>query len=62
MRVTPYQQLSLNGVTSYFPTHKPTLQEYDKCQQIEMTYKTLEWNPHSLSFMRQEDAMTDSFG
>jgi hypothetical protein len=27
-----------------------------------MMYEAPEWNPHSLSFIRQEEAMTDSFG
>jgi hypothetical protein len=54
--------LSLKGVTSYFPTRKPTLDEYNNCRCIDLTYESPEWNPHSLAFERQEEAMTDSSG
>ncbi len=54
--------LSLKGVTSYFPTRKPTLDEYNNCRCIEISYESPEWNPHSQSFARQEEAMTDGSG
>ena len=48
--------LSLHGVTSYFPTRKPTMAEWDdaKSHCIELTYDTPEWEPHSNTFHDQE--------
>jgi hypothetical protein len=54
--------LQLKGVTSYFPTRKPTQAEYDGCQQLELTYHTPEWNPHVASYEQQEDALLDPTG
>ena len=34
--------LQLKGVTSYFPTRKPTKHEFDTCPRIELTYLTPE--------------------
>ena len=52
--------LSLHGVTSYFPTRKPTQDEYDKADYdgsiIELTYDSPEWDPHSVTFNDQEVA------
>jgi len=51
--------LSLNGVTSYFPTRKPTQAEYDKAEDegstVDLTYDSPEWEPHSETFSNQED-------
>ena len=50
--------LSLHGVTSYFPTRKPTQSEYSEAEQsgsiIELTYDSPEWDPHSDCFNEQE--------
>ena len=50
--------LSLHGVTSYFPTRKPTLDEYNKADHddtiIDVTYDSPEWDPHSETFNNQE--------
>jgi hypothetical protein len=54
--------LLLKGVTLYFPTRRPTLGEYEQCRQIELIYEAPEWNPHSISFTRQEESMINSFG
>jgi hypothetical protein len=57
--------LSLHGTIQYFPTRKPSPDEYDQCPDThrhEMTYEMPDWNPHSLSFNRQEENMTDNFG
>ena len=54
--------LSLKGVTSYFPTRKPTKQEFKNCPRIQLTYLTPEWDPHSTSFQEQEEALMDNEG
>ena len=50
--------LSLNGVTSYFPTRKPTQEEYNKAEYddstVDLTYDEPEWDPHSDMFNDQE--------
>ena len=57
--------LALHGVTSYFPTRKPTRQEYEACdmdQILHLTSESLEWDPKSKHFQEQEEAMLDSDG
>ena len=56
--------LSLHGVTSYFPTRKPTVAEYENESTLkhELTYESPEWDPHCVDFSNQEDAWTDSVG
>ena len=54
--------LDLKGVTSYVPTRKPTKHEFDNCPRIELTYLTLEWDPHSTTFQEQEEALMDNKG
>jgi Reverse transcriptase (RNA-dependent DNA polymerase) len=58
--------LSLHGITSYFPTRKPTeeeLQRYsDNGDYIELTAESPEWDPHSLQFADLESRMTDRYG
>ena len=39
--------LELKGVTSYFPTRKPTKHGFDNFPRIELTVLTPEWDPHS---------------
>ena len=50
--------LSLHGVTSYFPTRKPTQDEYRQAEHsgsvIELTYDSPDWDPHTDSFNEQE--------
>ena len=50
--------LSLKGVTSYFNTRKPTLQEYEmaekECRSYDLTYDSPDWDPHSTSYHDQE--------
>ena len=60
--------MSLHGVTSYFPTRKPTLQEYynstnkEEGVQCELTYETPDWDPQDEMFSTQEDNMVNSQG
>ena len=52
--------LELKGVTSYFPTRKPTKHEFDNCTRIELSYLTPEWDPHSTTFQEQEETLMDN--
>ena len=57
--------LSLSGVTSYFPTRKPTRQEWENTDLslcIELTAEDPEWDPHTNRFSEQEATMLDSNG
>ena len=57
--------LSLHGVTSYFPTRKPTRDEYEKSEldyRLELTSESPEWEPSTTRFQEQEDAMLDPNG
>ena len=55
--------LSLDGVTSYFPTRKPTRDEYENAERrYQLTYGAPEWNPASSTFQDQEEEMTDHKG
>ena len=61
--------LSLDGVTSYFPTRKPTIQEYeDGCNPdteslcFELTSELPEWDPHTSDFKDQESRLTFQSG
>jgi hypothetical protein len=55
--------LALKGVISYFPSSKPTKEEFeltdlDLC--LDLTYESPEWDPSSSMFGEQEAAMLDS--
>ena len=58
--------LSLDGVTSYFPTFKPAAEEFESANEgddlFELTYAEPEWDPHDADYARQEDAMIDPDG
>ena len=57
--------LSLDGVVSYFPTRKPTWDEYNGTPEervIHMTASSPEWDPSSNRFSQEEDAMLDRDG
>ena len=57
--------LSLRGVTSYFPTRRPTRQQWENSDldcQIELTAESPEWDPGTTIFAEQEAQMTDSNG
>jgi hypothetical protein len=58
--------LMLDGVTSYFPTFKPTKEQYETAQEGDnmfvLTYDSLEWDPHEKWFSEQENSMVDSRG
>ena len=55
--------LSLKGVTSYFPTRKPTKEEYERAStRFELTSEAPEWNPCTILFSDQEEALVDDSG
>ena len=59
--------LALHGAKSYFPTRKPTMEEYNKSTQddgvqCELTYETPDWDPLDNTYNNQEENMMDSQG
>ena len=55
--------LSLKGVTSYFPTRKPTQAEYEAAEdEFHLTYQSPQWDPADPYYCRQEDSMLDHQG
>jgi hypothetical protein len=54
--------LSLKGIVSYFPSRKPTKEEFDKCSHIELTSDEPEWDPHNGTYSQGELAMTGDDG
>ena len=59
--VTP---LALKWVTSYLPSRKPRVSEYEdeSTLHINLTSKAPVWEPSETSFSEQEDTMTDFRG
>jgi hypothetical protein len=52
---TPYViPLSLRGVTSTFPTRKPTVAEYESLPHLTLTCADLPWDPHDPVFANEE--------
>ncbi len=56
---TPF---TLRGVTSTFPTRKPTRAEFATCRRFDLTSPEPEWDPASTTFQEQEEAMVDARG
>ena len=56
--------LSLRGVTSYFPTRKPSQQEHESHTGSvhELTAEEPEWNPHASDYEGQESALVGMDG
>lgn len=55
--------LSIKGVTSYFPTRKPTKQEYEESEQrYVLTSDSPEWNPSESDYSALERSMTNTRG
>ena len=55
----------MKGVFSYFPTRKPTREEYEACtldNRIKLTNQDSEWDPSTTNFEEQESNMVDSDG
>ena len=47
---------------SYFPTRKPTQEEFDTCPCVPLTYDTPARDLHSEQFHEQEDTLLDRNG
>ena len=55
--------LSLHGIISYFPTRKPSKQEYEQSEDhYKLTGESPEWDPSSPSFSKQESLLLDLRG
>ena len=57
--------LMLHGITSYFPTRKPTISEYensDMDHRINMTSADMPWDPMATHYGEQEEQMLDRKG
>ena len=54
--------LHLHGVTSYFTSRKPTMEEYNNCTHFSATAVDPEWNPRDPYFSSQEDALLTKGG
>ena len=52
----------MKGVTSYFPTRKPTKEEFNSCPRFDLTYEAPTWDPHSETFKQQEEVLLDNHG
>ena len=48
--------LRIHGVTSYFPTRKPSQEEFETGDRFELTTETPEWDPHDPTYAQQEDS------
>ena len=53
---------ALCGVTSYIPTCKPSIEEFETCPRIELTCESPEWDPHLETIKHQEVALLDNKG
>jgi len=55
--------LLLRGVTSYFPSRKPSKKEFTKAKAeriISLPKEDIEWDPNNVRFARAEESMVDS--
>jgi hypothetical protein len=51
--------LSLWGIFSYFPTHAPTNEQVDACDDVFLLTPNGIWNPHSDAYVKNEENMLD---
>ena len=57
--------LELHGVTSYFPSRKPTKEEYENTPEdlrVELTAEAPDWDPALKMFQQEEEAMLQADG
>ena len=55
--------LAIRGVTSCFPTRKPTKAELATCMRFDLTSEDPEWDPQSIAYQEQEEATgVDAYG
>ena len=51
-------RMKLDGIFSYFPTHKLTMDELEECEYMEMVYLSpdaAQWNPYDEEYAESED-------
>jgi hypothetical protein len=46
--------LMIHGVTSSFPTRKPSAQEYESCRPYDLTFESPDYDPHDITYSSQE--------
>jgi hypothetical protein len=51
--------LTLQGVTSSFPTRKPTVAEYESLPHLSLTSDEPTYDPYDVTFAEQEEALTE---
>ena len=57
--------IKLDGILSYFPTRKLTMNKLDNCEYIEMVYLSLDaaqWDPYDEEYADEEDMFLDFRG
>ena len=54
--------LHLHGITSYFTSRKPAMEDYNNCTHFSATAVEPEWDPHDPTFSAQEDALLTTGG
>ena len=54
--------MSLDGILSYFPTAKPTVQDLEECENILYLTPETSWDPHTDVYARNEENMVDHEG
>jgi hypothetical protein len=52
--------LTIHGVTSSFPTRKPSAQEYESCPHYDLTFESLDFDPHDITYSCQEQVALDA--
>ena len=52
--------MDLHGVTSYFPTRKPSQQELDTCLHFDLTSPDPIWDPQDDTYAARESSMRDA--
>ena len=43
------------GITSTFPTHEPSVEEYESCLQFELKFDSPDYDSHDPTYSHQED-------
>jgi endonuclease V-like protein UPF0215 family len=52
--------LTISGVTSTFPTRKPSVEECETWLQYELTFDSPDYDPHDTTYSHQEDAAIET--
>ena len=57
--------MKLDGIFSYFPTRKLTMDEFEECEYMETVYLSpdaAQWNPYDEEYAEAEDRFLDFSG